>query len=938
MDDLSGLDWNSSSSKPASKPQPLYGGSNYSTQRPIPPLSGRSTPFSNQPTSGEIIGAARTQTSTPVNDSFAGLISFTGPQSAKITSLQEQQRTLQEQRPKQKLDIRKEFDAHFGEQTERFREPTDGSKSAPDWVGSAAHNPKGSTGVYKSPRTAIGQPHRIVNGSSGAQFVSNLGCSEPVSDLLAFDDSPPAVDAARIQRSQDLQSTSADGGSEYRYDGAAFSKANLSSHGIVQADDDPFGLNVESEVKLGVEESNGTQSNEEDILGLLGRPASKLPPPKTSNHLGTLEPLDHALAELMDMGFPAEKSREALAQTESGTDVQSAVGLLLQQAHQDSRSKQRASQGNGNDHLEVSELRNGNWQPKSFEVESNMPAWLRQQSRSNSQQRRTESRSPVDGDIDPAKLAAEIGSNLFKTANSLWKTGAKKLNQAVSEFNSDSDTAQPKWMREAKVESGTREPRQKNRSQKSDDHDRPSDLRKPPDAKASDITDEALLLESAEARPVPRKPQRKPPVNFDDKGTDSSRDTSPAVASRHLNHKPPVPKFMQQPYTRTSTARLNREAIEEQTSQAYISPARRKKAGPTPPTPRSAESDLLSEPSQPQTKLTRNPTPIQRPSTKAQPEVQARARSPLPARPPALTRHSPSIAASALQSSITQRRAGTSAFKRGDFASATTSFTSALSFLPKDHVLTIPLLTNRALSSLKTGDPKSSIADAQAALDIIGPSHGDNETIELSPGEGNREMSAFWGKAMMRQAEALEQLEKWNEAASMWKLCVEAGIGAPTSTQGRTRCEKAAGRGPTSVSTRRAPPPKKIAPKPITRASMLDDLSDRPNIATSEQSAEAVSRLRAANAEAEKVDEEKFALADIVDEKLTRWRKGKEGNLRALLASLETVLWEGSGWKKVGMHELISPGKVKVVYMKGIGRVHPDKVCKSSLFENGDGR
>jgi uncharacterized UBP type Zn finger protein len=34
-----------------------------------------------------------------------------------------------------------------------------------------------------------------------------------------------------------------------------------------------------------------------------------------------------------DMGFPADKSRRALNTTESGTDVQAAVGWLLTQAH-----------------------------------------------------------------------------------------------------------------------------------------------------------------------------------------------------------------------------------------------------------------------------------------------------------------------------------------------------------------------------------------------------------------------------------------------------------------------------------------------------------------------------------------------------------------------------------------------------------------------------
>ena len=39
-------------------------------------------------------------------------------------------------------------------------------------------------------------------------------------------------------------------------------------------------------------------------------------------------------------------------------------------------------------------------------------------------------------------------------------------------------------------------------------------------------------------------------------------------------------------------------------------------------------------------------------------------------------------------------------------------------------------------------------------------------------------------------------------------------------------------------------------------------------------------------------------------------RRGKRDNLRALIGSLDTVMWESSGWKKVGMHDLITTGKV----------------------------
>jgi len=94
-----------------------------------------------------------------------------------------------------------------------------------------------------------------------------------------------------------------------------------------------------------------------------------------------------------------------------------------------------------------------------------------------------------------------------------------------------------------------------------------------------------------------------------------------------------------------------------------------------------------------------------------------------------------------------------------------------------------------------------------------------------------------------------------------------------------------------------------------------------------------VRALRAANAEQERQEAEKLALHDTVHERVAAWKNGKEGNLRALLAGLDTVLWEGSGWKKVGMGELLAPQKCKVAYMKGIAKVHPDKIGQDATTE-----
>jgi hypothetical protein len=180
-------------------------------------------------------------------------------------------------------------------------------------------------------------------------------------------------------------------------------------------------------------------------------------------------------------------------------------------------------------------------------------------------------------------------------------------------------------------------------------------------------------------------------------------------------------------------------------------------------------------------------------------------------------------------------------------------------------------------------------------------------------------MKEFYGKALMRKAEALEHMEKWADAHKIWKEAVQDGVGGSVSIQGRNRCEKAAA--PPTAAQRPPPVRKPAAPKP----SALSDLGGRPA-----PDSEAVKRMKAANAAAEKADDEKFALTDQVDAQLAAWRGTKADNLRALLGSLDKVLWPEAAWKKVNMGDLVMPNKVKIIYMKAIAKVHPDKVCLMS--------
>lgn len=52
----------------------------------------------------------------------------------------------------------------------------------------------------------------------------------------------------------------------------------------------------------------------------------------------------------------------------------------------------------------------------------------------------------------------------------------------------------------------------------------------------------------------------------------------------------------------------------------------------------------------------------------------------------------------------------------------------------------------------------------------------------------------------------------------------------------------------------------------------------------------------------------------------------RQGNVRGLLGSLQTVLWPDSGWVPVGVGEMLEPGQVRKVWMKANLLVHPDKV------------
>ncbi|PSS23388.1 hypothetical protein M430DRAFT_136280 [Amorphotheca resinae ATCC 22711] len=895
MDDLNGLDW-SASSQPTINKAPAGTGNYYPSLRPTPPLqtSRQNTPLSISGQSSAVLKSSPAPPKSSTPDSFSNLVSF-GSSKTQTLTLQEQQEKLQAEKKKKEEEKRKQYEAQFG--NSQFWDGLGNggqSQAATSTITSRSSTP--ATNPLRSNFAGPASPP--ANGSNGAD-----------DDLFAAFNADTKVDKSSYYPPPSISSSSDNTPGLGENKGPDLSKPQaweqpLGSLGATDFgdDDDPFGLNqmkTQSSTPAPI-----TTADDDDFLGDLGKPVEEVrrpspgmkePSPRPEPE--SIDPWDKAVAELVDMGFSAEQSRRALTESGAGLDVQAAVGWILNDAHRQAKQKQQGRDSSRNDGPSNGERREVSRDTSRME---NTPAWMREERRDSSQSsRRSDNRSPANGEVDFSKAAAVVGSNFLKTANSLWKTSQKKVQKAVADFQHEMDPSQPKWMRDALEQ----EQASRNRERQQ--------------AAAAEVTDEALMLEGG-GRPPPRKAKASEPA-FSSPNT--SRDQSPSLPRPPPERSTSTPRW-QQTGPSDPRSRLSKQAIEEQSAQAYVSPARRKKVTPQPQ--QAPESDLLSASSQ--AKQPSRPTSAQtasRPIPRTTPAT-SKPSTPIPIRPKAPPRNIPSLSSIALQSSTQHRLAGTSHFKRGDYAAAHQSYTTSLSSLPESHPITIVLLCNRALTSLKTGVPREAVADADAALKLIGPSHGDDETIDLGPGEGGgkKEMKEFWGKALMRKAEALEQMEKWREAGEVWRTCVEGGVGGATAIQGRTRCEKAL-----------APKPPPSAPKTITPRPTPKPRSALQDLGPAGGDSAAVERLRAANKAAEKADDEKFALTDKVDEKISRWRDGKRDNLRALIGSLDMVMWEGSSWKKVGMHELVTNGKVKINYMKAIAKCHPDKLPQDASTE-----
>jgi len=882
MDDLLGLDLSASGNQAmpdanskATTPMPMAMNQNsfYPTLQPTPSpqISGRNTPLSAR---GSGFNVSRATSAKPTTtDPFSNLGNFGGAKSNANLSLRERQEQLEAEKRRKAEEEKKQMQAQYG--------------------GGQFWDNLGSANASRTASPAV----PLTSGGIGAQHQQRDD-----DDLFAAFNKHTKVDNSShypppVQPSSG-KSTPASAAKLDLGNSSAWSVPPTSGSGDFGDDDDPFGLNEMKSKAAQQSTSTLQQNDDDDFLGDLGKPVEEVrrtqvtqpkaepgkpiedsesdsEPEVPQRQMGD-DPFDKAVAELVDMGFTPENARRGLTESGGGLNVQAAVGWLLDDAHKTARKEKQSSRDSPAD-----QSRNREDVGRSRNNAS--PAWMRDENPDLPPRR--DNRSPATG-ADLSQKAAAVGSSFFKTANSLWKQGQKQVQKAVADFNQEGgDPNQPKWMRSAQQE-------------------RPQVREK----QSISSTDEAMMLDSAKRpeKPSSRQSREQQSGLFRD---GPSRDRPQALPTRPAAQSSSVPKWQQSQPAVDPKARLHKQVIEEQSAQAYVSPARRKKATPQAQAAASEpEVDLFSTTAPVVSKL--QPTRSNQPSPAASNQFSKPTSSSITPRSPAPARQIPSLAPAVLQASTKHRIEGTAHFKRGDYDAAHTAYSNSLNGIPQTHPLCIVLLTNRSLTSLKTGSPKQAVDDADAAIKIIGPSRGEGEKVTLGDGE-QRDMKDLYGKALSRKAEALEQMEKWADAGSVWQQCVEVGVSGATAIAGRQRCQNA------------LVPKPKPAPKPAQVA------KPRPNAAASlapQKESERVTRLREANKAAEAAEDEKFALSEKVDARISAWRDGKRDNLRALIGSLDQVLWENSGWKKVGLHELVMANRVKIHYMKAIAKTHPDKV------------
>ena len=121
-----------------------------------------------------------------------------------------------------------------------------------------------------------------------------------------------------------------------------------------------------------------------------------------------------------------------------------------------------------------------------------------------------------------------------------------------------------------------------------------------------------------------------------------------------------------------------------------------------------------------------------------------------------------------------------------------------------------------------------------------------------------------------------------------------------------------------------------------TRNRVRDDMSEEVKMMIEKNQREEQARIDAKRAEhllaleQQKKDiEKRDHIHEKLKGKLLAWsgdpKAGTLKNIRALLSTLDQILWEGAKWKPLSMADMVQVPKVKKCYYKAVRLVHPDR-------------
>ncbi|KJA26654.1 hypothetical protein HYPSUDRAFT_75400 [Hypholoma sublateritium FD-334 SS-4] len=646
--------------------------------------------------------------------------------------------------------------------------------------------------------------------------------------------------------------------------------------------------------------SGDDHDHEDDILGAFGSPPAE---PRRSRAPGTNarptadtsvarvpSPPPHILGQIVEMGFSVTQARTALAQTPGGLDVAAALESLLSGSSTSTSTPTPVSAPRG----AAPAPPRPRGAPKGQKE--------RERERLERMERQQSGSAPSVAELQEHadKLlaqASEIGLSVFSKASAFWGKGKERVVKAYEEragVGADDGPGRagtlggrgrgrgvgdgrPKWMQEAV---GADEEERHDVGGFKDDHG-----------------------------------------GFaDDEEHEVIKDMKPRVHDEEWVKEDPPPLL------------IHEEEEVDLFAPAPVVPVR---AAPSTTMPAAAR------PTQRRPIPTRGASALSSSSSRSIP-------IPTPASVP--DRALPTATSTALATALRHKIAGTDAFKLGQYAAAADAYTAALAALPGGHLLSVPLYTNRALARMKSGDYRGGDEDCTAALALVvgagdkikdgadappptwDPSmlptslaRADATGAWMHPAGHGADLADGYVKALRRRAECREARERWSGATADWEVlagCAWAGAGVRSeASRGRGRCRGMISGGGSTAQAQVKPPAK---PRPTPRAP--------PKAAAPAGSSKAVAALQAANAAADADDAARASLKDAVDARVLAWRGGKEGNIRALLCSLDAVLWDAvlTGARVKGLHEVVSAAQVKRAYVKAVGRVHPDKLNASN--------